>query len=639
MSGATSVLVAATGNVNISTGLVNGAVIDGVTLATGNDVLLPFQSTPSQNGIYLVVASGAASRDPNYSTYASLLGLLVTVESGNTYANTLWQSQAPPGGTLGTTAIPFASPELPSPTILGTATFAAGSVSAPSVTFGDTQTGLYRPGANELGMSISGVNSFSLGGGAQNTSLGVSTLSALSSGVQNTAIGYNSGYGVSTGGYNVTIGVAAGSALGAGSYNVLIGRDAGSASTGSTNIAIGPNALQNATSSNNVAIGSNALVDQTSGSQNVAIGAGTLSSNIAGWNNLALGYQALQYTTGTENTGLGLNAGNGITSGGFNVVIGSSSGAALGAGSYDVFIGRQAGQNATASSCVGIGASALQNVTGSDNVAIGTSAAASLTTATRNIAIGSNALAAATTLGANTAIGYDALAVSIGASPYGSNTAIGCSAAPNTTTGFEMVAVGVNAANNNTTGYWHVAMGVEALYSNTTGNNNTAIGLSCLHDTTTGSWNTGLGFGAGIGLGPNQPNAQQTGSYNTFIGAQTAAASSTQQSQLTIIGANASAALSDAIVLGRTDTDVVYAGETVLGPNPASGAIAGGIAVGHSSIVAARTVATLPAASAALMGARSFVTDATAPTFLGTLTGGGSVVCPVFCNGSAWVAG
>lgn len=48
------------------------------------------------------------------------------------------------------------------------------------------------------------------------------------------------------------------------------------------------------------------------------------------------------------------------------------------------------------------------------------------------------------------------------------------------------------------------------------------------------------------------------------------------------------------------------------------------------------TVASLPAGS---VGMRAYVTDATAPTFLGALTGGGAVVCPVFHNGSAWVAG
>lgn len=48
------------------------------------------------------------------------------------------------------------------------------------------------------------------------------------------------------------------------------------------------------------------------------------------------------------------------------------------------------------------------------------------------------------------------------------------------------------------------------------------------------------------------------------------------------------------------------------------------------------TVATLPASP--LTGARAHVTDATAPTYLGTLTGGGSVTCPVFYNGTAWVS-
>lgn len=47
------------------------------------------------------------------------------------------------------------------------------------------------------------------------------------------------------------------------------------------------------------------------------------------------------------------------------------------------------------------------------------------------------------------------------------------------------------------------------------------------------------------------------------------------------------------------------------------------------------TVATLPAGT---IGDTAYVTDATTPTYLGTLTGGGSVVCPVFYNGTAWVS-
>jgi parallel beta-helix repeat protein len=48
------------------------------------------------------------------------------------------------------------------------------------------------------------------------------------------------------------------------------------------------------------------------------------------------------------------------------------------------------------------------------------------------------------------------------------------------------------------------------------------------------------------------------------------------------------------------------------------------------------TVATLPFGNP---GDRAFVTDAVSPTFLGTLTGGGTVQTPVFHNATAWVAG
>ena len=50
------------------------------------------------------------------------------------------------------------------------------------------------------------------------------------------------------------------------------------------------------------------------------------------------------------------------------------------------------------------------------------------------------------------------------------------------------------------------------------------------------------------------------------------------------------------------------------------------------------TVATLPAPPAQGLGARAHVTDALNPTYLGTLTGGGTVKCPVFYNGTAWVS-
>jgi len=51
------------------------------------------------------------------------------------------------------------------------------------------------------------------------------------------------------------------------------------------------------------------------------------------------------------------------------------------------------------------------------------------------------------------------------------------------------------------------------------------------------------------------------------------------------------------------------------------------------------TVDTLPTTSPnAEQGNWAYVTDAQTPTYLGTLTGGGDVVCPVFHNGTTWVS-
>jgi hypothetical protein len=57
-----SVRAATTAAINLSTDLQNGDVLDGVTLVTGDRVLVKNQSSASENGIYVVVATGAASR-------------------------------------------------------------------------------------------------------------------------------------------------------------------------------------------------------------------------------------------------------------------------------------------------------------------------------------------------------------------------------------------------------------------------------------------------------------------------------------------------------------------------------------------------------------------------------------------------
>jgi hypothetical protein len=61
------------------------------------------------------------------------------------------------------------------------------------------------------------------------------------------------------------------------------------------------------------------------------------------------------------------------------------------------------------------------------------------------------------------------------------------------------------------------------------------------------------------------------------------------------------------------------------------------VANGGTGTGVAYTVATLP--TAGIQGRRAWVTDALAPVFLTLVAGGGAVVCPVFDNGTAWVAG
>jgi len=99
--------VASTANVVIATGLENGDVIDGVTLATGNRVLLKNQTTTSQNGLYTVVASGSASRDTEFDIISEIAGQLILISEGTTNADTMYLCTTDTSATLGSSAITY----------------------------------------------------------------------------------------------------------------------------------------------------------------------------------------------------------------------------------------------------------------------------------------------------------------------------------------------------------------------------------------------------------------------------------------------------------------------------------------------------------------------------------------------------
>jgi hypothetical protein len=97
--------VLASSNIDISTGLTNGSTVDGVTLSTGNRVLLIGQTDGKQNGVYVVVASGAASRSTDLDNGVEFPSAAIFVSEG-TAADTGWTC-TDNAVTLGTTAITF----------------------------------------------------------------------------------------------------------------------------------------------------------------------------------------------------------------------------------------------------------------------------------------------------------------------------------------------------------------------------------------------------------------------------------------------------------------------------------------------------------------------------------------------------
>lgn len=101
----TKARAASTANVNIAS---PGAAIDGVTLVSGDRVLLKNQTTVSQNGIY--VWNGAAvamTRAVDMDTWAEVVSKVVQIEEGTVNADLPYMATVNTGGTLGSTSITF----------------------------------------------------------------------------------------------------------------------------------------------------------------------------------------------------------------------------------------------------------------------------------------------------------------------------------------------------------------------------------------------------------------------------------------------------------------------------------------------------------------------------------------------------
>jgi hypothetical protein len=98
---------ATTANINLTTDLENGDTLDGVTLVTGDRVLVKDQTDATENGLYIVVASGAASRDPEHDTIAELSGGMVVVNQGTANDNKIFLCTTDSDATIGISNITY----------------------------------------------------------------------------------------------------------------------------------------------------------------------------------------------------------------------------------------------------------------------------------------------------------------------------------------------------------------------------------------------------------------------------------------------------------------------------------------------------------------------------------------------------
>jgi hypothetical protein len=97
---------ATTANITISTALNNGDTLDGLTLATGDRVLVKDQSAGAENGIYVVGVTPVRAYD--VSTVDPTFGYLVNILAGTANASTLWRNTNTSAPTIGATSLTFA---------------------------------------------------------------------------------------------------------------------------------------------------------------------------------------------------------------------------------------------------------------------------------------------------------------------------------------------------------------------------------------------------------------------------------------------------------------------------------------------------------------------------------------------------
>ncbi len=103
-----AVRAATTAPGTLASSFANGSVIDGVTLATGDRILIKNQSAGAENGIYVVAASGVPARATDADSGAELVNATVYISEGTANADTQWTCSTNAAITVGSTSLAFA---------------------------------------------------------------------------------------------------------------------------------------------------------------------------------------------------------------------------------------------------------------------------------------------------------------------------------------------------------------------------------------------------------------------------------------------------------------------------------------------------------------------------------------------------
>jgi len=194
---------ATTANISLTTDLQNGDTIDGVTLVTGDRVLVKDQSTASENGLYTVVASGAASRDTEYDTITELSGQMVVVNQGTSNDNKIFLcttnttatldtdditfSQVTPSNVGTVTSVAVADSGSSEFTVTGSPVTSSGTISLEVATIANTKiSGLGTASTQDVGTSANNV--VQLNGSAQLPAVDGSNLTNLNAATNGFAI-------------------------------------------------------------------------------------------------------------------------------------------------------------------------------------------------------------------------------------------------------------------------------------------------------------------------------------------------------------------------------------------------------------------------------------------------------------------